>query len=70
MIILITGVSSGFGRATAQRLASEGHTVYGTCRRDVEPIKGVTYIKAESTNQAEVEAAVRQVVDALTSRAA
>jgi hypothetical protein len=63
MIILITGVSSGFGRATAQRLASEGHTVYGTCRRDVEPIKGVTYIKAEVTSDEDCRAAVQKVLD-------
>lgn len=62
MIILITGVSSGFGRATAERLAAEGHTVYGTCRRDVDPIPGVTYIKAEVTNDDDCRSAVQQVV--------
>ncbi|MBR4809516.1 MAG: SDR family NAD(P)-dependent oxidoreductase [Bacteroidales bacterium] len=63
MIVLITGVSSGFGRATARKLASEGHTVYGTCRRDVEPIPGVTYIKAEVTSDEDCRAAVQQVLD-------
>ena len=64
MIILITGISSGFGKAMAERLSSEGHKVYGTCRRKVEHIPGVTYISAEVTDDAQVEAAVRQVVDA------
>ena len=32
-IILVTGTTSGFGLATAERLASAGHTVYGTGRR-------------------------------------
>ena len=64
MVILITGISSGFGKAMAGRLSSEGHKVYGTCRRKVEHIPGVTYISAEVTDDAQVEAAVRQVVDA------
>ena len=56
MIILITGISSGFGKAMAGRLSSEGHKVYGTCRRKVEHIPGVTYISAEVTDDAQVEA--------------
>lgn len=43
MIVLITGISSGFGRAFAVRLAKDGHKVYGTVRREVAPIEGVTY---------------------------
>lgn len=64
MVILITGISSGFGKAMAERLSSEGHKIYGTHRREVERIPGVTYIKAEASDEAQVEAAVKQVVDA------
>ncbi len=63
MVILITGITSGFGKAMAERLSAEGHTVYGTHRKAKELIPGVDYIKAESTVQQEVEAAVRQVMD-------
>jgi short-subunit dehydrogenase len=39
-VILITGISSGFGKQTAQLLAEGGHTVYGTVRKsmDVNPL--------------------------------
>lgn len=64
MIILITGITSGFGKAMAERLSADGHTVYGTHRHAMEFIPGVTYIKADATSDEDVEAAVRRVVDA------
>ena len=57
MVILITGVSSGFGKAIATRLADEGHKVYGTVRRQVEPIEGVTYLNADITDMTSVRSA-------------
>ena len=33
-IILITGISSGFGKETASLLARQGYTVYGTVRKE------------------------------------
>ena len=62
MVILITGITSGFGKAMAERLSADGHTVYGTHRKAKEFIPGVTYIHADATVDAEVEAAVSQVV--------
>ena len=35
-IVVITGASSGFGRAAAEMLAARGHTVYGLCRREMQ----------------------------------
>ncbi|MBO4498682.1 MAG: SDR family oxidoreductase [Bacteroidaceae bacterium] len=35
-VVVITGASSGFGKATAELLASQGHTVYGLSRRKTE----------------------------------
>lgn len=64
MIILITGITSGFGKAMAEKLSSEGHKVYGTHRSAKDFIPGVTYIKVDITDYAAVEAAVKQVVEA------
>lgn len=64
MVILITGITSGFGKSMAEKLCSDGHKVYGTHRKAKEFIPGVTYIKADATVEAEVEAAVKQVIDA------
>lgn len=63
MIILITGISSGFGKAMAERLSSEGHTVYGTHRKDVTPLPGVRYIRADVQNEDDCRDAVRRVID-------
>ena len=62
MVILITGISSGFGLETARLLAQEGHIVYGTVRREVEQLSGVHYLKVDVRDRKAVENAVQQVV--------
>lgn len=62
MVILITGVSSGFGKAMAERLVADGHKVYGTVRRDVDPIPGVTYLKADVRDDAAIQAEFDKVI--------
>ena len=64
MVILITGISSGFGLAMARQLSADGHTVYGTVRRDVEEIPGVHYLRADVRDTASVQAAVAAVLAA------
>ena len=64
MVILITGITSGLGRAMAERLSADGHRVYGTHRKASDPLPGVQYIQADVCDPAACEAAVRQVVEA------
>ena len=63
MIVFITGISSGFGLETARLLAQEGHTVYGTVRREVEPLAKVHYLQLDVRDREAINDAVRQVVE-------
>ena len=49
-VILITGISSGFGKQTARLLAEKGHTVYGTVRKEAETSSFVHDIKMDLTD--------------------
>lgn len=62
MIIFITGITSGFGRAMAAQLSSCGHKVYGTFRHDSNQIPGVTYIKADVRDDNDINVAVNTVI--------
>ena len=63
--VLITGCSTGIGRACAQRLAKAGHTVYATARRleSVEDLKaaGCRTFALDVTDEASMKAAVDAV---------
>jgi NAD(P)-dependent dehydrogenase (short-subunit alcohol dehydrogenase family) len=62
-VVLVTGVSSGFGRAIATALAKDGHRVFGTERvRRREPPAGVTTLPLDVTNDESVAACVDAVV--------
>ena len=64
MIVLITGISSGFGLEMARRLSADGHTVYGTVRREVPHLEGVHYLKADVRSEDDARAAVEAVLGA------
>ena len=61
-VILITGASSGFGLATAELLASKGHTVYGLCRRAVEHAS-IRYRQCDVRNREQIASVVTEIVE-------
>jgi len=61
-VILITGISSGFGLEMARSLSACGHIVYGTVRSDVDHLPDVHYLLADVRSDEQVSAAVNTVV--------
>jgi short-subunit dehydrogenase len=60
---IVTGASSGIGRATAEALASAGFTVFGTSRRAVDNgPRGVSMLICDVTKEAQVAALVASVL--------
>lgn len=67
-VVLITGCSTGIGKATARHLAGRGWTVYATARRlsDVSDLAaaGCRTLALDVTDEASMVAAVRTIEDA------
>ena len=63
-VVLITGVSSGIGRAVADVFAAKGFEVFGTSRnpRTTQPVPGVELIQLDVADDASVAAAVSTVI--------
>jgi NAD(P)-dependent dehydrogenase (short-subunit alcohol dehydrogenase family) len=63
-IALVTGTSSGIGKATAERLANAGYAVYGTSRRGAQAGQSSPFatLALDVTSDASVDAAVREVI--------
>ncbi|MBT9517938.1 MAG: oxidoreductase [Methyloversatilis discipulorum] len=63
-VVIVTGVSSGIGRAAAIRLAALGCRVFGTVRNAAQaaPIPGVSFIEMDVRDQASIERGIRTVI--------
>lgn len=62
-VILITGISSGFGKETASLLAKKGHKVYGTIRKQAETDPLVHALHMDLTIKDSIDLAVNTVIE-------
>jgi NAD(P)-dependent dehydrogenase (short-subunit alcohol dehydrogenase family) len=60
-VIIITGASSGFGKATAEMLAAKGNTVYGLCRREMQD-SNIRYRQCDVRNREQIATVVAQII--------
>lgn len=74
-VVLITGASTGLGRATAELLAADGWRVFGASRHPEEQPEGWELLALDVTDDASVAACVAEVmaraghIDALVNNA-
>ena len=61
-VILITGVSSGFGKKTAELLAKNGHIVYGTIRSSCEVDPAIKVLTMDLMKKDSIFQAVEEVI--------
>ena len=63
-VALVTGASSGIGKATAERLAKAGFKVYGTSRQGAQPeqANSIKMLQLDVTRDDSVAAAVNELI--------
>ena len=63
-VVLVTGGSSGLGKAICSRLAAMGHTVYGTSRRTstAESPTDFQMVTMDVTDSASVQTCVERII--------
>ena len=67
--VLITGASTGLGRAMAELMASQGHFVYAGARKDkdieeLNAIENIQAVRLDVTIQEDIDAAVKTITEA------
>ena len=61
-VVFVTGVSSGFGKCTAEYLAQKGYVVYGTSRNTTLGNTKINVLKVDVTDMASVRSAVSTIL--------
>ena len=64
-VVVITGVSSGIGRAAAQKFAQRGCRVFGTVRSigKTAPLTGVDLVEMDVRDDASVQRGIKFIID-------
>lgn len=64
-VVVVTGVSSGIGRAAAEKFAARGCRVFGTVRSIARatPLTGVELIEMDVRNDASVSHGIQSIID-------
>lgn len=64
-VVVITGVSSGIGRAAAEKFAKRGCRVFGTVRSASKtvPLPGVELIEMDVRDEASVQRGIKLIID-------
>ena len=64
-VVVVTGVSSGIGRATAEKFARRGCRVFGTVRSIAKaaPVSGVELVEMDVRDDASVKAGIQSVIE-------
>jgi NAD(P)-dependent dehydrogenase (short-subunit alcohol dehydrogenase family) len=64
IVVVVTGVSSGIGRAAAEQFVRRGCTVFGTLRSvvDAAPLAGVELLQMDVRDSASVQAGIELII--------
>jgi NAD(P)-dependent dehydrogenase (short-subunit alcohol dehydrogenase family) len=64
-VVVVTGVSSGIGRITAEKFAKQGYRVFGTVRNitKTQPFSGVELVEMDVRDEDSVKRGIQSIID-------
>lgn len=64
-VVVVTGVSSGIGRTTAEKFVKQGYRVFGTVRNiaKTQPFNGLELVEMDVRDEASVQRAIQSIID-------